>query len=332
MNEVENKMEHLFRLVDESINIIKKAHDVPYLEAFLVVGDCIIEGEEALPTLPIKEKERVIKLLDQINVMDEMKTEEIRKAFQFAILKATKDVTHSNHHITPDAIGMMCSYFIDKFVGENKSFSIWDPVCGSSNLLTTILEHTKNKCTYASGTEIDETLIHMAYIHSNVQRKEIELFHGDALSPSMTPNVSVVVADLPVGYYFDKERAKSFELCVNEEAYSHLLIMEKSISVIQEDGYLFFIIPNQLFELPLAKELKEYLSKVCYIQGIVKLPDEMFSNKESGKSIMILQKKGEKASKPKELLIVDLPSSKDINKFANVMKKVESWFINKNIK
>ena len=50
-------------------------------------------------------------------------------------------------------------------------------------------------------------------------------------------------------------------------SYAHHLFIEQSIRYIKEGGYLFFLIPNGLFESEQAQKLHEYLKKNVYIQG-----------------------------------------------------------------
>ena len=78
---------------------------------------------------------------------------------------------------------------------------------------------------------------------------------------------------LPVGYYPNDIRAADFDLKVDEgHTYAHHLFIEQSIRHVKPSGYLFFIIPNNLFESQQSKKLHEYLNQNVYIQGVIQLP------------------------------------------------------------
>jgi site-specific DNA-methyltransferase (adenine-specific) len=52
----------------------------------------------------------------------------------------------------------------------------------------------------------------------------------------------------------------------------------------------------------------------------------MFNNKNTAKSIMILQKKGEGVQPPKQALLVDLPSLSNAIEMDKILSKMEKWF------
>ncbi|MFL6554590.1 MAG: class I SAM-dependent methyltransferase, partial [Bacillus sp. (in: firmicutes)] len=55
-------------------------------------------------------------------------------------------------------------------------------------------------------------------------------------------------------------------------------------------------------------------------------PTSMFKNKNSAKSILILQKKGEGVQPPKQALLVDLPSLSSAVEMDKILSKMEKWF------
>lgn len=139
--------------------------------------------------------------------------------------------------------------------------------------------------------------------------------------------VDLVVCDLPVGYYPNDLEAAKYELKADEgHSYSHHLFMEQSIKHIKEDGYLFFVVPNSLFETKEAPKLNEYLRKAAIIQGFIKLPLSLFKDERHGKSILILQKKGEKATQPKQAILAELPKFSNKEAMNSIMKQIDKWF------
>ena len=56
-------------------------------------------------------KKRLMKIYATFST-DKFSKEEIRKAYQLAILKGMKENVQPNHQMTPDAVGMFVSYLI----------------------------------------------------------------------------------------------------------------------------------------------------------------------------------------------------------------------------
>ncbi len=58
---------------------------------------------------------------------------------------------------------------------------------------------------------------------------------------------------------------------------------------------------------------------------MIQLPDELFRNKQSQKSILILQKKGPQAQQVKEVLLVKLASLKEPEKVTEFFNEFKNW-------
>ena len=58
---------------------------------------------------------------------------------------------------------------------------------------------------------------------------------------------------------------------------------------------------------------------------MIQLPDELFRNKQSQKSILILQKKGKQAKQTKEVLLVKLDSLKEPEKVTKFFNEFKNW-------
>jgi len=254
--------------------------------------------------------------------------EDIRKAFQLSILKGMKGHIQPNHQMTPDTIGFIISYFADKFLGAKTDLSVLDPAVGTGNLLSTIINRQGNAGQIrAFGVEVDDLLIELAYISANLQKQQTEFFHQDALEPLFIDPVDLVVCDLPVGYYPNDIQAKQYELNASKgHAYAHHLFIEQSINHTKPGGYLFFLIPNGLFESDEATKLHNYLKQTVYIQGVLQLPLSLFKDENTGKSILILQKKKPGIEAPKEVLLATLPKLSNKEALDKMMLGMEKWF------
>ena len=232
-----------------------------------------------------------------------------------------------NHQMTPDSIGMLLSYLLDKFMQGKKQFTLLDPAIGTGNLVTTIMNYMSETEIMAYGVEIDEVLIKLAYVSCNLQENPVELFNQDSLQDLYIDPVDVVVCDLPVGYYPNDKQAQNYELKSDSgHSYAHHLFIEQSTRYVKDGGYLFFIIPNGLFESPEAPKLHHFIKNNLHIQSILQLPESMFKAKEAAKSILILQKHKEGIKPPKEVLLVNLPSLTDKEQMQVIFAKINTWF------
>ncbi|MGA5692941.1 class I SAM-dependent methyltransferase [Cytobacillus pseudoceanisediminis] len=318
-------VEDLFTILNETATIMQEELHSTYLEALAETGENLFHEsilQDELSELTVK---RLRKSYESINLSSCSK-EEIRKSFQLAILKGMKENVQPNHQMTPDAVGMLMGYLVEKFIQE-KSFRLLDPAVGTGNLLTTVMNHQKDKTVEATGIEIDDLLIKLAYINANLQEHPIQFFNQDSLEPLFIEAADAVVSDLPIGYYPNDVRSAEYKLKADEgHSYSHHLFIEQSMNHVKSGGYLFFIIPNGLFESEQAPKLHEFIKENAYIQGLVQLPLTMFKNEKAAKSIFILQKKGDGVTPPKQALLVNLPSLSKTAEAEKILKKIDVWF------
>lgn len=318
-------VEELFTLFNETAILLQEELSCTYLEALAETGENLFHGsvlQEEISELTVK---RLKKQYEQIN-LGRFEKEEIRKAYQLVILKGMKENVQANHQMTPDAVGMLMGYLVAKFM-SGQTFRLLDPAVGTGNLLTTVLNQNAEKNIESIGVEIDDILIKLSYVNANLQEHPIRLFHQDSLEPLFIDPVDVVISDLPIGFYPNDIRAAEYQLKAKEgHSYSHHLFIEQSVNHLKAGGFLFFIIPNGLFESAMAQQLHEYIKENLIIQGLLQLPMSMFKNKNAAKSIIVMQKKGENIKVPKEALLVNLPSLSSAVEMNSVLRKIDKWF------
>lgn len=318
-------VEDLFTILNETAVIMQEELHCTYLEALAETGENLFHEsilQDELSELTVKRLRKSYEAID----LSSCTKEEIRKSFQLAILKGMKENVQPNHQMTPDAVGMLMGYLVEKFI-QDKSFRLLDPAVGTGNLLTTVMNHQSGKVIEANGIEIDDLLIKLAYINANLQEHPIQFFNQDSLEPLFIESADAVVSDLPVGYYPNDVRSAEYKLKADEgHSYSHHLFIEQSMNHVRSGGYLFFIIPNGMFESDQAPKLHEFIKENAYIQGLVQLPLTMFKNEKAAKSIFILQKKGEGVTPPKQALLVNLPSLSKTAEAEKILKKIDVWF------
>lgn len=321
-------VEELFTLFNETAIVLQEEMSCTYLEALAETGENLFHSsilQEELSELTVK---RLKKQYEQVN-LERFSKEEIRKAFQLAILKGMKENIQPNHQMTPDTVGILVGYLVSKFV-QKTEYRLLDPAVGTGNLLTTVLNQQAQKNIESFGADIDDILIKLAYVNANLQEHSVRFFHQDSLEPLFLDPIDVVVSDLPVGFYPNDLRAADYQIKAKEgHTYSHHLFIEQSVKHTVPGGYLFFLIPNGLFESEQASLLHEYIKEHLIVQGLIQLPETMFKNKNAEKSILILQKKGENIQPPKEALLVQLPSLSSSTVMEKVLGKMDEWFKNR---
>ncbi len=324
---VSQTVETLFSIFDSSAVVLRKELDVTYLEALVETGDNLFEGAILQEELSESAIERLNREYSTFNE-ETYKGEEIRKAFQLAILKGMKEGVQANHEMTPDAVGMFMSYLFHKFMQGQNEITVLDPAIGTGNLMTTVFNSAKEGLTMSGfGVEVDEVLIKLALVNANLQKHAIEFFHQDGLAPLYIDPVDAVVSDLPIGYYPNEIGASEYKLKADEGmSYAHHLFIEQSVKHTKEGGYLFFLVPNFIFESDQAPKLHAFIKETCFIQGLLQLPVSMFKNEKNAKSIFVLQKKGQGVTMPKQALLVELPKFSNMKAMENIMDQLNTWF------
>ena len=318
-------VEKLFTAFNASADILKEELSCTYLEALAETGENIFQETILQEELSEISRKRLEKTNKDIK-LDEFSKEEIRKGFQLAILKGMQEHVQPNHQMTPDSVGIFIGYLVNKFMVK-QPYRLLDPAIGTGNLLATVLNQQPDQSITSVGVEIDDLLIRLAYVNANLQKHSVELFNQDSLEPLFVDPADVVICDLPVGFYPNDLRAEEFEIKASEgHTYSHHLFIEQSTKHVKEGGYLFFIIPNGLFESEQAPLLHGFIKKHLFIQGVLQLPQTLFKNKQAAKSILILQKTGPNVKAPKQALLAELPKLSDGPAVNRILNKIDIWF------
>ena len=317
-------VEELFTIMNETALIVQEELSCTYLEALAETGENLFHGSILQEEINELAKKRLAKLYQQVDV-SKYQNEELRKAYQLVILKGMQQNVQANHQMTPDSVGMLVGYLVNKFMKE-PAITLLDPAVGTGNLLTTVLNQLHDKKIAAIGIDIDDLLIKLAYVNANLQKHSIEFFNQDSLLPLYVDPVDAVVCDLPIGYYPNDVIASDYSMKVDEgHTFAHHLFIEQSTRHLKAGGFLFLVIPNGLFESEQAGKLREFIKDHVLIQGILQLPQSMFKSKQIAKSIFILQKKNEGVIPPKQALLVNLPSLSNSTEMAKILSSIDQW-------
>lgn len=314
-----NLIEQLFNQLDGLVEELSNKTNNNYLDSLITVLEMLLSDQEQLDGNEFTTK------VKQIHI-DRLEKDQVRKVIEFAILKGLQGAVQKQHLITPDTIASYIAYLIDKFFPGDEEIRLFDIVSGSGNLITAVMNQLKRPVK-SYGSEVDPTLIELSVLSANLQQNAVEFFHQDSLQPFLLDPVDLVIADLPVGYYPDDERAKSFKVHVtNEHTYAHHLLIEQSLNYTKEAGFLIFVIPNSLFNSDQAIKLHELIRESAHVAGLLQLPSSIFKSDQNAKSLFILQKKSEQTKAPKEALLAKLPSFKDLQATESIVAKMNHWF------
>lgn len=321
-----SSIELLFDWLDKTTSDVQNHQDEPYLDSLAVTLESLFENRpsELMDDLL---SHKVTQRLKEVDI-HKFTVEEIRKAIQLVVLKGMQRTTQQQHQMTPEAVSLFVGFLANKLMRNKQNIRVFDPVCGTANLLTTIVSQLEH-VTDILGSEVDPTLIKIALYNANLQQLNIELFQQDSLRPLLVDPVDLIVADLPVGYYPDDVIANKYELKANKgNSYAHHLLIEQSLRYTKPGGYLIFLIPEFLFASDQSEQLNEFLASHTHITGVLRLPESSFASKQRVKSILILQKKGEHTVGTEQPLLVNLPSFNNAAGMKDILAKIDAWFTN----
>lgn len=325
------KIEQTFTSLKEAVALLQKELQVSYLDALIETGDNLlakeVHVEDGLPTAEVKTRLEELYANAQLAGLT---TEQRRQVMQLLLLQAYKqEKIQANHQMTPDTIGFLVEYLLEKVLPKKQGLALLDLTVGTGNLLTAILSKLNQNGwpkIQAYGVDNDDTLITLASMTTQIEQISVDLFHQDALDGLLLPKVDVVVSDLPVGYYPLDERVTQFKTRAKKgHSYVHHLLIEQAVNQLKPAGFGIFVVPKGLFESPEAKGLLDYIQANAYLQGMLNLPQDLFASKRGQKAILLLQKHGTGAKQAKQILLGDFPSFKHKEQFQAFLGQIDYW-------
>lgn len=322
-----DKIERFFDFIDSSVTIIYEKTKQNYFNCLFHVFDFLLYNLENLNRLD----EELINTFEDLynNIKDEsFNQEEIRKAVQLSLLKGLK---HENLHLsetTPDSLGILFAYIIDILYAKEKKLSIFDPNVGFGNLLFSLLNSSNKDFNKIYGVDYNQLYLEFAKRLADLLEYEIEFFNQNNLRDMLVPPVDVIISDLPVE---EENLAFTTDLITYAQniKYKPYLMIENLMKYVKEGGYFLYLIPNDFFVLPNNELIKGIILSNTNIQGIIELPDDLFTDDKAKKSILILQKKGKAVPVNKEILMMRFPSFKDKEKVQNAVNQIKQWYMNR---
>lgn len=311
--------------------MLQEQLETSYLDAFIEVGDDLIDGAQVRveDNRPTPEAVKKLTALYQQIDLKQLDEETIRQGLQLVLLKDVEtDAVDANHQLTPDTIGFIMAYLASR-VSHRDQLNLLDLTVGTGNLLTTVmnqLSQSNNVTISGFGVDNDDSMLAAANVVGSLQNHDVQLFHQDALDPLVMPKADLAVSDLPVGYYPLDDHAKQFKTAAKTgHSYVHHLLLEQAVNQLNPGGWGIFLIPSELFTSTEAKGLVDWIQTEAHLQGLLNLPSELFINKAAQKAILMLQKKGGTAKQAGQVLLGEFPSFKDADAVRQFTSQIDDW-------
>ncbi|MCD8797825.1 class I SAM-dependent methyltransferase [Mammaliicoccus sciuri] len=307
MTEEKNMMEVLFEKIDVKSKDLHDENGQSYIENLGLAMEDIYTNQRDL--------------------LEQSTLQERRKAFQFAYLSLLKEeVIQPNHQMTPDSIGFILSYLVNLFNKNKKELNIVDIASGTGHLSATINEQNQDKTLMNHLIEVDPVLQRVSIHLANFLEIPFDVYPQDAIMPLPLEEADVIVGDLPVGYYPVDERSKEMKLGFDEgHSYSHYLLLEQAVTATRPGGYVFLIVPTNIFEGEEVKQLQKYIATETEMQAFLNFPNSLFKTEQSRKSLLILQKKDPGNTKSVEVLLANIPDFKAQSQLQTFLSEVDEW-------
>ncbi|HDD7251396.1 TPA: class I SAM-dependent methyltransferase [Staphylococcus aureus] len=307
MAEQQTITERLFHTLDEKAKTLNNENGQSFIENLGLAMEQVYTNERGL--------------LEQSTLQDR------RKAFQFAYLSLMQEEKiQANHQITPDSIGLILGFLVERFMNNQEELHIVDIASGAGHLSATVKEVLPEIAVMHHLIEVDPVLSRVSVHLANFLEIPFDVYPQDAIMPLPLEEADIVIGDFPVGYYPIDERSKEFKLGFEEgHSYSHYLLIEQAINALKDAGYAFLVVPSNIFTGEHVKQLEKYIATETEMQAFLNLPPTLFKNEKARKSILILQKKKSGETKPVEVLLANIPDFKNPSQFQGFMTELNQW-------
>lgn len=307
MAEENTIMERLFHHLDEKAKTLNQENGQSFIENLgLAMEDIYINQRE---------------MLEQATLQDR------RKAFQFAYLSLMQEENiQANHQITPDSIGLILGFLVQRFTQDKEELHVVDIASGAGHLSAAVKEVLTETTIMHHLIEVDPVLSRVSVHLANYLEIPFDVYPQDAIMPLPLEESDIVIGDLPIGYYPVDERSKEMKLGFEEgHSYSHYLLIEQAVNALKGAGYAFLVVPSELFSGEHVKQLEKFITTETEMQAFLNLPPTLFKNEKARKSILILQKKKAEVTKPVEVFLANIPDFKNPQQFQGFITELNQW-------
>jgi site-specific DNA-methyltransferase (adenine-specific) len=229
---------------------------------------------------------------------------------QLAILQGLKLSALSNEGITPDTLGIFIAYLIQKLVSPGTRPILFDPLCGTGNLVATIMnqldedmtavlvDHDPLKC------RISRILMAMLDYNDDIYCQDTFSFRHIA--------ADILVTDFP---FPETEEDNDFPYRV----------LSHHVANLATNAILILVVPDGFFAQEYQERFKKELLSSYQAIGLIRLPQELFFRKQ--KSVLILKKGDIERPKDNPFLIAEIPSFIDQDALRPILNQINQWFL-----
>ena len=264
---------------------------------------------------------------NQREMLEQATLQDRRKAFQFAYLSLMQEENiQANHQITPDSIGLILGFLVQRFTQDNDELHVVDIASGAGHLSAAVKEVLTETTIMHHLIEVDPVLSRVSVHLANYLEIPFDVYPQDAIMPLPLEESDIVIGDLPIGYYPVDDRSKEMKLGFKEgHSYSHYLLIEQAVNALKGAGYAFLVVPSELFSGEHVKQLEKFITTETEMQAFLNLPSTLFKNEKARKSILILQKKKADVTKPVEVFLANIPDFKNPQQFQGFITELNQW-------
>lgn len=307
MAEENTIMERLFHHLDEKAKTLNQENGQSFIENLGLAMEDIYTNQR--------------EMLEQATLQDR------RKAFQFAYLSLMQEENiQANHQITPDSIGLILGFLVQRFTQDKEELHVVDIASGAGHLSAAVKEVLTETTIMHHLIEVDPVLSRVSVHLANYLEIPFDVYPQDAIMPLPLEESDIVIGDLPIGYYPVDERSKEMKLGFEEgHSYSHYLLIEQAVNALKGAGYAFLVVPSELFSGEHVKQLEKFITTETEMQAFLNLPPTLFKNEKARKSILILQKKKAEVTKPVEVFLANIPDFKNPQQFQGFIIELNQW-------
>lgn len=307
MAEENTIMERLFHHLDEKAKTLNQENGQSFIENLGLAMEDIYTNQR--------------EMLEQATLQDR------RKAFQFAYLSLMQEENiQANHQITPDSIGLILGFLVQRFTQDKEELHVADIASGAGHLSAAVKEVLTETTIMHHLIEVDPVLSRVSVHLANYLEIPFDVYPQDAIMPLPLEESDIVIGDLPIGYYPVDERSKEMKLGFEEgHSYSHYLLIEQAVNALKGAGYAFLVVPSELFSGEHVKQLEKFITTETEMQAFLNLPPTLFKNEKARKSILILQKKKAEVTKPVEVFLANIPDFKNPQQFQGFITELNQW-------
>lgn len=307
MAEENTIMERLFHHLDEKAKTLNQENGQSFIENLGLAMEDIYTNQR--------------EMLEQATLQDR------RKAFQFAYLSLMQEENiQANHQITPDSIGLILGFLVQRFTQDNDELHVVDIASGAGHLSAAVKEVLTDTTIMHHLIEVDPVLSRVSVHLANYLEIPFDVYPQDAIMPLPLEESDIVIGDLPIGYYPVDDRSKEMKLGFKEgHSYSHYLLIEQAVNALKGAGYAFLVVPSELFSGEHVKQLEKFITTETEMQAFLNLPSTLFKNEKARKSILILQKKKADVTKPVEVFLANIPDFKNPQQFQGFITELNQW-------